>query len=454
MALLVRIRHTPLADWPLIEFTVPEAAAIYMLAFLGSAALGVVRQILFNAQFGLSNVAGAYYAAFRLPDTLNTLVSGGALTNALVPVLLAAYARGGEAAARRILNLALTVLLCVVGLLSLLGALAAPAFVRFLLAPGLDPATQALTVELTRIMLLEVMLVVAESGLVALLISRNQLLLPALSAATHNLALICGIGATMLFPQVGIYGPTLGAILDALFKLALLVPGLRRRGYRFRPAWAPRDRELATVMRLLVPNALSSGVNYSGAIVDTALISLYGQVAALGAIQNAYLLVGLPIRLLGSAIGQAALPHLAALSLVGDLAGMRRSIRRTLIAACGLSAVAALAMLALGRPLIQLIFERGAFDAAAGDLTYQMLAAYSLGLPAYVATEVLSRALLSRLDTRTALITNCLQLAARVALLLALIRQVGPLLVPLALAASSIGEAIILYAMLRQRISR
>ncbi|MEI7770558.1 MAG: lipid II flippase MurJ [Chloroflexales bacterium] len=451
-ALFARVRRTPLADWPLVEFTVPEAAAIYMLSFLGSAALGLVRQMLFNAQFGLSDVAGAYYAAFRLPDTLNTLVSGGALTNALVPVMLAAYARGGEAATQRILNLALTVLLGVVGLLTLISALAAPAFVRSLLAPGLDPATQALTADLTRIMLMEVLLVVAESGLVALLICRNQLLLPALATGVHNLALISGIGAAMIFPQVGIYGPTLGAILDALFKLALLVPGLRRRGYRPRLAWAPRDRELRTVLRLLVPNALSSAVNYSGAIVDTALITLYGQVAALGAIQNAYLLIGLPVRLLGISIGQAALPHMAALSLAGHLAEMRRALRRTLLAACGLSALAALAIMALGRLGIRIVLERGAFDSAAGDLTYQMLIAFSLGLPAYVATEVLSRALLSRLDTRTPLITNCLQLAARVAMMLTLIGQVGPLMVPLALAASSIGEAIILYAVLRRRM--
>jgi putative peptidoglycan lipid II flippase len=451
-ALLTRLRHTPLRDWPLIEFGVPEAAAVYMLAFLGSAALGLLRQVLFNAQFGLSDAAGAYYAAFRLPDTINTLVSGGTLTNALVPVLVAGYARGGDDAAGRTLSLALTALLGVAGLLSLAGALAAPAFVRGLLAPGLSPATQALTVGLTRLMLLEVLLVVAESGLAALLVSRNQLMLPVLATFVHNLALIGGICAAMIVPGVGIYGPTAGAILDALIKLALLVPGLRRRGYRFRLAWAPRDQELRAVLRLLVPNALSSGVNYSGAIVDTALSTLAGQAAALGALQNAYLLIGLPIRLLGVSIGQAALPRLSALSLAGDMAGMRRTLRRTLLAACGLSALASLALVALGRPMIRLVLERGAFDAAAGDLTYQMLVAYSLGLPAYVATEVLARALLSRLDMRTPLLTNLLQLTMRVALLAPLIGSVGPILVPLSFAASSAVEATILYLIMRRRL--
>jgi putative peptidoglycan lipid II flippase len=161
--------------------------------------------------------------------------------------------------------------------------------------------------------------------------------------------------------------------------------------------------------------------------------------------------VGLPIRLLGMAIGQAALPRLAALNTAGDLAGLWRTLRQALLAACGLAGLSAGALLILGRPLIQLLFERGAFDAAAGDLTYRMLAAYSLGLPAYVATEVLGRALVSRLDTRTPLITNCLQFGIRLALMLSLIGSVGAVLVPLAFAASSIVEAAILYAVLRRQ---
>lgn len=424
-----------------------------MLAFLGSAVLGVLRQIFFNAQFGLSDVAGAYYAAFRLPDTINTLVSGGTLTNALVPILLAAYARGGDAAAVRLLNLALTLLMGMAGALGLIAAIFAPFFVRTVLAPGLDPATQALTADLTRLMLLEVMLVVAEGGLVALLVSRNQILLPALIMVSHNLALVCGIGVAMLFPQVGIYGPTVGAIVDALLKLVLLMPGLRRRRYRFRLLWNPRDRDLRRLMHLLVPSSLSSLVNYGGAIADTALSTLSGQAAALGAIQNAYLLVGLPIRLLGVAIGQATLPQMVALSIAGHMTELRRALRDALIMALGLAVVSALALITLGRPLIRILFERGAFDATAGDLTYQMLVAYSIGLPAYVATEVLSRALLSRFDTRTPLLTNCLQLALRVGILLLFIAPIGPLLIPIALVVSSLIEAIVLYLVLCRRMN-
>jgi putative peptidoglycan lipid II flippase len=449
--MLARLRRTPLRDWPLLELGVAEASAVYMVAFLASATLGILRQALLNARFGLGPEAAAYYAAFRLPDTVTLLIAGGALTNALVPVLLRAESRAGPEAAVRLVNRALTALLAGFAPLCVVAALAAPAFVRHVLAPGFDPATQALTAALTRIMLLEVLLVISEAALVSLLVSRNQVLLPAFAITLRNLTLIGGVLLAFAVPAVGIYGPTLGSILDALIQLAILAPGLRRRGYAPRLALAPRDPDLRAAARLLAPNALSGVVNYAGTILDTAFASLSGIAAAVGALFNALLLVGLPIRLLGMAIGQATLPAAAALGMRGERLALRRLLRRTLLTACGLAALAAAGLLLLGRPLIGLLFERGAFDQAAGDLTYRLLAIYALGLPAYVATEIVTRALLARHDARTPLLANLAQLACRAGLCAALIGPLGPPAIPAAFALSAAIEAAILLLALRPR---
>lgn len=448
-----RLRRTPLRVWPTLELGVSEASVLYMAAFLASALLGIIRQVLLNARFGLGPEAAAFYAAFRLPETVTMLIAGGALTNALVPVLLRAEHRGGPPAGHRLINLTLTALLTLFAPLCLLAALAAPAFVRYLLAPGFDPATQALTTTLTRIMLLEVLLVITESALVALLISRNQVLLPALAIALRNLTLIGGILAAFAIPGLGILGPTIGSIIDALLQLVILVPGLRQRGYRPRPRWAPSDPDLRLTARLLGPNALSGLSNYAGTIVDTAFASLTGIISTVGALFNALLLIGLPIRLLGMAIGQAALPRLAALGVSDDLQAFRALLRRTLLAASALSLLAASALIALGRPIIRLLFERGAFDAAAGDLTYQLLAIYALGLPAYVATEIATRGLVARYDTRTPLLANLVQLTARIALCAVLLQPLGPVAIPTAHTLAAAAETGLLLLVLRRRAS-
>lgn len=448
-ALLARLRRTPLRDWPTLEFGVVEAATLWMAAFVASAALGMARQILLNARFGLGPEAAAYYAAFRLPETVAVLIAGGALTNALIPVLLRAQSEG-PAVATRLVNLALTALLTIFAPLCVLAALLAPAFVRVLLAPGFDAATQALTAALTRIMLLEVLLLIAEAALVALLVSRNQVLLPALAIALHNLSLLGGVLVAIAVPTVGIYGPTVGAALDALIKLAVLVPGLRRHGYAPRLVWDPHNPHLRATARLLWPSAVAGIANYASSIVDTAFASLTGVVAAVGALVNALLLVGLPIRLLGIAIGQALLPQAALLGLHGEQAALRRLLARTLLLACGLATLAAGALIALGRPVIALLFERGAFDSAAGDLTYRLLVIYALGLPAYVATEIASRALLARHDARTPMLTNLAQLVLRATLCAMLIAPLGPAAIPAAFALSAAAEALVLLVVLRR----
>jgi putative peptidoglycan lipid II flippase len=327
----------------------------------------------------------------------------------------------------------------------------APAFVRLILAPGFEAPLQVLTASLARIMLLDVLLLVLEAGLIAVLMSRNQILLPALAIALRNLTLIGGIGVAYVVPSVGIYGPAVGSVLDTVLQIAILIPGLRQRGFRPRLVWQPADRDLRTVGRLLWPNGVSGVTNYSAGIVDTAFVSLTGMTAAVGALMNAWLLVGLPTRLLGSAVGQAALPRLADLSNRGELRALRREVGRILLLVSGVAVLVAVAMIGLGRPMIGLLFERGAFDRAAADLTAQMLAAYALGLPAYVLTEVATRALVARYDTLSAMFANIVQLGLRIGLLVVLIEPLGPIAIPIAHVISSVVETLILLVVLYVR---
>jgi putative peptidoglycan lipid II flippase len=253
-------------------------------------------------------------------------------------------------------------------------------------------------------------------------------------------------------PGLGIYGPTLGVLADALLQAGIMLAALRQD--RFRPplAWAPHDPRLREVIRLLVPNGLSLVVNYAGTIVDTAFASLAREPGALPSVHNAFLLVGLPIRLLGLAIGQSVFPRIAAHAAAQAWQPFRRVLLRALLVACGLALPTLVALIVLGRPLIHALFERGRFTAAAGDLTYTALVAYLVALPAYIGTEILSRALIALYDTRTPLLTNLLQTGARAALIWALIGQIGVLAIPVAFAITSALETLALAAALMVKL--
>ncbi len=453
-AIIPRLPRLRLAGLLTREFSIAEASFILMASFFTSALLGAVRQVLFNAGFGVGMEANAYYAAFRLPDTLFSLIAGGALSSAMIPVLLSSRREEGDAAGWRLISLVLTTLMAFFALLVLLVEVFAPAFVSNLLAPGFDAETSRLTAALTRIMLIQPLILSVGSVATAVLNSRNQFLLTALSVVSHNVALIAGILAARLFPGLGIYGPTLGVVGGGLLQVLILLPGLLGPGSRLRLAWNLADQRLREIIRLLIPNGASVSVNYAGFIVDTAFASKAPQAAALPAIYNAFLLVGLPIALLGQAVGQAAFPRLAAHADAQDWPRMRRTLLQALGAAIALAIPAVAALFLLGRPTIRILFERGKFTPAAGDLTYNVLMIYAVALPAYVGTEVVTRGLIALRDTRTPLMTNLFQLIGRTVIMALFVAQFGVLTIPAALAVTATLETLMLGSVLLLKLRR
>lgn len=451
--------HTAKRSWRLMsfltrEFSITEASLILMISFFASAVLGALRQVLFNAQFGVGMDANAYYAAFRLPDTLFSLIAGGTLSNAMIPVLIGTYRKDGEAAWYRLISLVLTSLIGAMVVIVTLLLIFTPAFVNYVLAPGFDQETANLTIALTRVKLFQPLILAIGSVATAVLNSRSQFLLPALSVVSHNLTLIGGILLARVFPEIGVFGPTLGTVAGAVLQVLILWPGLQvLRGHQWL-TWAPDDRRLREVVYLLIPNGLSSVVNYGGAIIDTAFASLTATMIALPALYNAMLLANLPVTLLGYAVGLAAFPRFADRAEAGEWRAMRRMVLLVLGIACGLSLVAIGGIYWLGRDVVRLLFERGEFTAEAGDVTYRVLLIYAVGLPIHIGTEILSRGLIALRDTRTPLFTNIGQLISRATIMSLLIGEMGLFAIPIAFIASSALETIALGIIYLRKLSR
>ena len=430
------------------EFSVAEASFVLMAGFLLAALLGAVRQVLFHAQFGAGSEASAFYAALRLPDVLFNLLAGGTLSSALIPVLLRTARREGQAAAARLTAQVLTSLWIGVALLVLLLEVCAPFFVRVVLAPGFAESTSRLTIILTRLMLVQPLLLVLGAVATAVLNSRNQFLLTALALLSHNMGLLGGIVLTQWWPGLGIYGAALGVIGGALGQTIILLPGLAALRRRPWPVWNPLDCHLREVARLLIPNGLSATVNYACLVMGTAFASLVQEPVALVADYNAWLLVEVSIALLGQTVAQAVFPRLAAHGDASDWQGLRRTLLRALGVVNGGSILVVMALVVWGRPLIALLFERGEFDAAVGELTYRLLVIYALCLPAYVSTELITGGWLALRDARTPLLINLVQFGMRLTLLTMSIGRLGVMAIPLAFTTTITMETLLLGSLL------
>lgn len=436
--------------WAMRQYGVADAAVVMAVAFACSAVLGIIRQTMLGATFGDGAEAAAYYAAARLPETFITFVAGGAFTAALVPLLLAAR---DDAEQQQLMNVVLTTVGVVVAGLSLIGIVMTEWFVTTVLLPGIDAETQQLTINVSRLLFVQPLLLAVGSILSAALTAHKRFSLIAVAYVMHNPTIIVGIWVAQRWPELGIYAPATGLVLAALAKLVFVWIGVRGLKWRITWAWQPQLPQLRRVLWLALPTALSVTVNYAGSIVDTSFAAQVG-VTTVAAIYSGWLLADMPARLIGSAIGQAVFPHLAQTIAQQDIRAARQLFVRTLVIAVALAIPVVIGMWLIGRWGIALVLERGAFDAAAGDRTFVVLQWYILGLPAYIMTELLSRMLNAMQNTHTPLLTNIVQLSTKWAVLQWFGRSWGLVAVPMAHMMTCYLEVLVLALSVRRRLWR
>jgi putative peptidoglycan lipid II flippase len=451
-------KFRPGRDFTGRRFSIAEAALLLIMAYLASRGLGVVRQGIFNALFGTGPVANAYIAAFRLPDTLFNLIAGGALIQAFVPVFVSYGSEHGQRETWRLTSLVFNVLLVALTGLVLIGEFTAPAFVDHWLVPGYSPSEQALTTALTRIMLFHPLILGIGTITTAVLSSKRQFLLPALSIAIYNLGLIGGLLVTLAIPAVGIYGPTYGVLAGAICQVLVQLPGLLKQGFNYSFVWDLRHPGLRQVVLLLAPNLLGVGITSIALIVDTAFTSYLPDKSSLSAIHNAHMLFDLPVALLGQTLALAALPRMSALAVAGQRSQLRQLVLKVVGGAVLISLPTAVLLVILGRPAIHILFQHGAFTSHSSALTSLALIGYAIGLSGRIATELLKGSFYALKNALVPLLTNIFAFALRVGFLLFLLKILTGkyviLAIPLAAGGAATVEAGLLCLLIHLRLRR
>ena len=127
---------------------------VVAMAFGLAAAAGLLRNIIIGRQFGIGADLDAYYAAFKLPDLIFSIVAGGALATAFIPVFAKFLSTDDLAGAWRLASAVTNLVVVAVTGLAVVAGLLAPWIVRTLIAPGFTPAAQAETAAVMRILLL------------------------------------------------------------------------------------------------------------------------------------------------------------------------------------------------------------------------------------------------------------------------------------------------------------
>ncbi len=373
---------------------VPAAAALLAGSVLLSRGIGFVREGLLAYQVGASGAADAYYAAFQLPDLLNYFLAGGALSTAFLP-LYAKLRAGDEAGAERLLATVLGTL----GLLAV-GAtvalwLAADALVA-LQFPSFDAEKQALTAQLTRIVLPAQIFFVLGGVLQASLLARGRFAAAALAPLVYNGCIV--LGGLLLAPLLGVAGFSWGALAGAVLGPFAIPWFDARRRVRIGLRVAPRDRDFLRYLVIAAPLMFGLTLLTVDEWYDRWFGGLLGD-GAIALLVFARRLMGASVAVVGQAIGQAALPALANLWAAGRLAELDRVLGLTLRAALALGILAGAATVALAGPLVELVYHRGAFTAEDAARVTWLLTIFSAAVPAWVTQQIAVRGFYARGQT-------------------------------------------------------
>lgn len=372
-------------------------AGIVAVATLISKVFGLVREQAIAAAFGVGAVVNAYAYAYVIPGFLLILLGGinGPFHSALVSIL--AKRKPSEAApvVETVTTLVSTVLLAVtVGLI-----IFAPICID-LLAPGLGETARDIAIFQLRIMAPLALL----AGLIGIgfgtLNAADQYWLPSISPLFSSLAVIIGVGilAWQLGDQMNtppylrlgglvLAGGTLiGALLQWLAQLtAQWQSGMGKLRLRF--DW--RIPGVMDVMRVMAPATLSSGMLHINVYTDLFFASYIVNAAA--AMRYANFIVLTPLGIISNMILVPFLPVFSRLAAPENWAELKVRIRQGLI----LSALTMLPLtaifIALGEPIIRLVYQRGAFNAGDSALVIPVLMAYGVGMFFYLGRDVLVR---------------------------------------------------------------
>ena len=379
-----------------------RATGVVGVAILCSRVLGLIREVVFAAMFGASRNMDAFLTAFRAPNMLRDLFAEGALSTAFVTTFSRRIATEGERSAWDLASKVATLTLVFMSAISLLGVVFAPVLID-ILAPGFPAEKAELTVLLTRIMFPFILLVSLAALVMGMLNARHVFGPPAMASAFFNIGSIIG-GVTLCywldpqpdwrhphFGERGLVGLSIATLIGGLLQLAVQLPSLRRVGFRFYPDFKWRDPGVRTILGMMGPAMIAASAVQVNVAVNSIFASGLGD-GRIAWLNIAFRLMQLPLGIFGVAVATVTLPLVSRSAAVGNTSEFRSALAHSVRLVLLLTIPAAIGLIILAKPIIQLIYQHGRFTHEATIQTAAALRFYAIGLAGYSADKVLAPA--------------------------------------------------------------
>ncbi|MCL1873181.1 MAG: murein biosynthesis integral membrane protein MurJ [Clostridiales bacterium] len=438
--------------------TVAKTAGLLMLTMAISRVLGYVRDSVILNKIGQNRITDIYNAAFLIPDLLFAILISGALSAAVIPVFSQYIAKGQKKEGWKTVSIAFNWIMSILLLGVILGEIFTPQLVS-VIVPGFDAESAKMTVDLSRIMFLQVVFLSFAGFSMAVLHSHKIFAPSAFANITYNLGTILGglfLAAPIekIWPGYGIAGFSVGVVIGALTQFLVQVPALGRLDLAYHRSFDFRQPGVKKMFALMVPIIISLSISELNIFVNINLGSfLDGGVNT--AFRIAQRLMLIPTSIFGLPIAIAILPTLSAQFAQRETDDFREYSSMGIRSVLFLCLPVAVGMAVLGTPLIRFMYEfTDKFGSADTLLTSQILVYFCIGLVSYGLVHVLSRIFYSVQDTITPVIMGVVSIAVNILFSLILIRLMAQNGLALAYSLAGIINIALLLVFMRRKLGR
>jgi putative peptidoglycan lipid II flippase len=411
--------------WPLKSAETPNrkilrAAVIVGLMGLVAKISATVKELIVAGRFGRSDALDAFLIALLLPAFTMILVRA-AFEAALIPALVDVRQSQGPQAAQKLVSSTMFFSVMAWLALSILLGVLAPYYLPYL-GSGFSPEKLRLTRHLVYVLLPYVFFNGLSGCAAAVLNAGEKFALPALTPLLTPLVMIVFI---TLGPSG--WGPFLlaaGVVAGGFLESVLLVQALRIEGMHLWPHWSGRDPLVSRVLAQFAPMLAGAFLMSSTSVVDQSMAAMLpgGSVAALS---YANKIVAVITAVGASALSTAALPYLSRMVADGDWNGCRHTLKRYSLLIVATTVPLTLGLIAFSRPLVRLLFQRGAFTPADTELVSWVQICYLAQIPFYVLSMFFVRFLSSVRRNHALMYASGINLILDIVLNLLLMRRWG-----------------------------
>lgn len=398
---------------------VAKTTIILMVITMVSKVLGFGRELVLGSLYGASSYSDIYITASYTPNLIFAGI-GVALSTTFIPLYYENRNIGGDEQANKFTNNMFNIVLILGLILSIFIFIFAEPVTK-ILAMGFEGQKFKDAVIFIRIMIFGGIFLSLSDIMTAILQAKGSFIIPGLLGIPYNIIIIIFMIASA---NINIYLLPIGTLIALIVKFMFQVPFVYRRNYRYKCILDLKDEYVKKVIYLVAPVFIGVAVDQVNIMVDRTLSSTLAE-GSLSALNYANRLNGFVMGLFITTIISVIYPVLSKLSSENDKVKFSQTVVTSVNSVVLLVTPISVGAIVLAHPIVKILFQRGAFDERATNLTAIALCFYSLGMLGLALRDILSKVFYSLQDTKTPMINGALAMGLNIILNIILIKYMG-----------------------------